>query len=42
MVEANEGQMSMADFYKIEIMPVCSCGRDKAINFCKKKDCPQN
>ena len=42
MVEANAPQMTMDDFYKKEMMPECSCGRDKAINFCKKKDCPQN
>jgi hypothetical protein len=39
MVEPNVPQRSMADYYKIEIMPECSCGRDKVINFCKKKDC---
>ncbi len=42
MVDSNVPQRSMADYYKIEIMPECSCGRDKVISFCKKKDCPQN
>ncbi len=41
MVE-NLPQQSILDFLKIEIMPSCSCGRDKAINFCKNKNCPQN
>ncbi len=39
MVE-NLGMQSMADHLKIEIMKVCSCGREKAINFCKNKNCP--
>jgi hypothetical protein len=42
MVEPNVPQRSMADYYKIEIMPECSCGRDKVIYFCKKKDCALN
>ena len=41
MVE-NLALQSMADILKIEIMPECSCGREKAINFCKNKSCPQN
>ncbi len=41
MIE-NLGMQSMADHLKIEIMKVCSCGREKAINFCKNKNCPQN
>ena len=39
MVEPNNAQITLADFFKIEIMPECSCGRDKVIYFCKKTDC---
>ena len=39
MVE-NLPKPSMADFLKIELMPDCSCGQEKAINFCKNKNCP--
>ncbi len=41
MIE-NSSIQSMADILKIEIMPTCSCGREKAIHFCKNKNCPQN
>ena len=38
----NLPKQSMVDILKIEMMPECSCKREKAINFCKNKSCPQN
>jgi hypothetical protein len=33
---------SIIDFFKFEDMGPCSCGKDKAIYFCKKTSCPSN
>lgn len=30
------------DFFNFEEMGYCSCGNDKAIYFCKKRECPNN
>jgi hypothetical protein len=38
----NQGMASVIDTMKMEIMNQCSCGRDKAIYFCKNKSCPKN
>ena len=33
---------TMADIMKCEMMPICSCNREKAIYFCKTMNCPNN
>jgi hypothetical protein len=30
------------DIFQCDVMDLCQCGRDKAIFFCKKKECPNN
>ena len=30
------------DIYNFEMMQVCSCGRQKAVYFCKYQDCPNH
>ena len=39
----NEKAMStMIDMINSELLPMCSCKREKAIYICKVKDCPNN
>ena len=33
---------SKKDFFNLDEMGPCSCGKDKATYFCKKKECPSN
>jgi hypothetical protein len=37
-----EMMSSVLDILKIEMMKMCSCEREKAVYFCKFKDCPNN
>ena len=39
---SGDNMTSIKDFFNIEEMGTCSCGQDKAIYFCKKKECPNN
>ncbi len=36
----SDNMTSIKDFFNFEEMGPCSCGKDKAIYFCKKKECP--
>ena len=37
-----EMMSTVNDILKIEMMKMCSCGREKAVYFCKFKECPNN
>ena len=37
-----DNMTSIKDFFNFEEMGLCSCGKDKAIYFCKKKECPNH
>jgi hypothetical protein len=39
---SGDNMTSIKDFFNFEEMGLCSCGKDKAIYYCKKKECPNN
>ena len=33
---------SIANYLNVEIMPLCTCNREKAVYFCSDSSCPNN